>query len=155
MKEIAFSICVIVAAAVAFALTLSFPADLAVEGGVGPRFFPQAIAILLAVLALVLLIGTVRRRPKAPKTDDADPGSTRTVAVAFLIIVGYAVAIQYVGFPIGTLVFLAVMTSFYLSPLTWRRVLTFALPMAAAVTVVCYAVFGMALRIPLPRGVFF
>lgn len=154
MKEIVFSLCVIAAAVVVFVLTLFFPPDLAVEGGVGPRFFPQAIAILLAVLPLVLLVGALRL-PKPRTADEADAGSTRRVAVAFLIIVGYAVAIEYIGFPFGTLVFMVAMTSFYLSPLTRRRVLGFALPVAAAATAVSYAIFGIALRIPLPRGVFF
>ncbi len=154
MKEIVFALCVIAAAATAFALTLFFPPELAVEGGVGPRFFPQAVSVILAVLGLILLVGSAKRRA-AKKPDGVDTGSSRAVVTGFLIIVGYAVAIYVVGFPIGTFAFLLTLISFYLSPIAWKRVLTFALPMAAAITAVSYALFGFALRIPLPRGVFF
>ncbi len=154
MKEIVFASCVITASAAVFGLTLSFPPELAVEGGIGPGFFPQAIAVVLVMLGLVLLVGALKRRGGA-NAEQADPGSFRAVVTAFLIILGYAVAIYVVGFPIGTLAFLLTLISYYLSPLAWKRFLTVALPTAAAITAVSYALFGIALRIPLPRGVFF
>ena len=153
-KEIALSLCLIAAAVAVFVLTLLFPSDLAVEGGIGPRFFPQAVAVLLGLLGLILLVGAVRRSG-AKKADGLDVRPAKSVLLVFLIIVGYAVAIDYAGFPLATFVFVAVMISYYLSPFAWRRVLTVPLPVAVATTVVSYAVFGIALKIPLPRGMLF
>jgi len=156
MKEIVFSICVIAAAAVAFTMTLSFPPELAIEGGVGPAFFPQTVAVLLALLGLLLLAGSARRLAgKTGKKGTADTRPMKAVATAFLLIVGYAAALHVVGFPIGTLAFLVATISFYLSPIGWKRVLGFSVPVAAAITAASYGLFGVALRIPLPTGLFF
>ena len=154
MKEIVFALCVIVAAAAVFALTLSFPPDLALDEGAGPRFFPQAVAVLLALLGFIFLIGSVKRSA-AQKTENTGAGSAGAVALSFAIVVFYAVAIPYVGFAVSTFAFLVAMISSYLSPFAWRRVVVFVLPVAVAITGASYALFGIALRIPLPRGVLF
>lgn len=161
MKEIVFSASTILASVVMFMLTLMFPPDLAQEYGVGPGFFPRVTAVLMFGLGMLLLLNAVRRRC-LEKTDSTtvqqpsvDRKLNRLVLLAFLIIVSYAVGIYFTGFLIGTLVFLLVMISFFLSHFEWRRFLTFVLPVSVLVTFVTYAIFRIAIRIPLPRGVLF
>ena len=161
MKELVFSICIILAAVVIFLLTLMFPPNLAQEGGVGPGFFPRVIAVLMAGLGLILLLAAVRRRhveetvSSTVKPEQTDGRSMRMTAGAFLIILCYGVGIYYVGFLVGTLVFLLVMISFFLTDFKWRRFLTFVLPISVIVTAITYLVFRVAIRIPLPRGVLY
>jgi hypothetical protein len=161
MKEIVFSICIILAGVVVFLLTLMFPPNLAQEGGVGPGFFPKVTAVLMAGLGLVLLVAAVGNRylegtgSSTAKTEKTDGRSMRMTAFAFLIILCYGVGIYYVGFLVGTLVFLFVMISFFLTDFKWRRFLTFVLPISVLVTAITYVAFKIAIRIPLPRGVLF
>jgi putative tricarboxylic transport membrane protein len=161
MKDLIFSISIILAAVVIYLLTLMFPPDLAQEGGVGPGFFPKVVAILMAGLGLILLLTAVRRKrlersePSTTQPEEAGGRPIRRTAVAFIIIVCYAVGIYYIGFVVGTLVFLLVAISFYLSNFGPRRFFTFVLPISILVTAITYVVFRIAIRIPLPRGVLF
>jgi putative tricarboxylic transport membrane protein len=161
MKDLTFSISIILASVVIYMLTLMFPPGLGQEGGVGPGFFPKIVAMLTAGLGLILLLAAIReRRAERPGPSPVQPEETgirliRRTAAAFLIIVCYAVGIYYVGFIIGTLVFLLVAISFFQSKFQWRRFFSFVLPISILVTAVTYVVFRVAIRIPLPRGAFF
>ena len=161
MKDVIFSISITLGSIVFYLLTLTFPPDLAQEGGVGPGFFPKIVAILIACLGLVLLLTAIRQR-RLERADSArtQPGEAvgkpiRRTAVAFTIVVCYAVGIYYVGFVIGTLAFLLVAIPFFQSRFEWKRFFSFVLPISVLVTAVTYVVFKIAIRIPLPRGVLF
>jgi hypothetical protein len=161
MKDLIFSIAVILAAVVIYLLTLMFPPDLGQEGGVGPGFFPKIVTILIAGLGLMLLLSKVRgKQPERSEALPTQPEETtitlvRRTTVAFVIIVCYAVGIYYIGFVIGTLVFLLVSISFFDSKFQWRRFFSFVLPVSILVTTITYVVFRIAIRIPLPRGALF
>ena len=161
MKDLIFAVSVILAALIIYLLTLTFPPDLAQEGGVGPGFFPKIVAMLIAVLGVVLLLTAIRaRRPARSESSPAQPEAAegkllRRTAVAFIIIVSYAVGIYYIGFIIGTLLFLLVAISFFQSGFKWRCFFTFVLPVSVLVTAVTYVVFRIAIRIPLPKGSLF
>jgi len=161
MKNLIFSISTILAAIIIYLLTLMFPPDLGQEGGVGPGFFPKIVAILIAGLGLILLITAIRgRRPEWAESTPQQPEEAgirliRRTAVAFMIIVCYAVGIYYIGFIIGTLLFLLVAISFFQSKFEWKRFFAFALPVSLLITAFTYVVFRIAIRIPLPRGALF
>ena len=161
MKDLIFSISVILAAVIIYLLTLMFPPDLGQEGGVGPGFFPKIVATLIVGLGLILLLTAIRgrrqERSESSPTQTEEPTIrlARRTAVAFMIIVCYAVGIYYIGFVIGTLVFLLVAISFFDSKFEWRRFFSFVLPVSILVTAITYVVFRIAIRIPLPRGALF
>ena len=162
MKEIVFSAAVMAAGVIVYLLTLMFPSEFAQQGGVGPGFFPRVMAILLFVLGGILLHRSLRLRSQQRKQQSSMdrqplPGSraNQPVVMAFVIILCYAVGIYFVGFLIGTMLFLLGMISFYTSGFKWRRLLQFILPVSAGITVVIYLVFRVAIRIPFPRGMLF
>ena len=143
MKEIVFALCVIAAAAIAaFVLTLFFPPELAVEGGVGPpllpaghRRDPHAAGPAPAWSVRPEAIGP-RKRPTASPMADRH-GAVATGLRHHRRLCGGDLRHRVSGRE--PLFSLLILISFYLSPIAWKRVVTFALPVAAAITAVSYA----------------
>lgn len=114
----------------------------------GPGFFPHGLAAIMTVLGLLLVVGTLLRRPDST-TDPIEPPTVsvmRVVAVA----AGLAGAVALIPF-IGFMLSLVAMTVFLMVGVEgvgpWRAVV-FACVLALAI----YVVFAIGLEVPLPRG---
>lgn len=118
---------------------------------VGPGLFPGLIAVGLAVCALLLIAGGVRRRAQSPWFEPLPWLSSRRHAVAFVTVLGsvvfYIALADRIGFMIvAPLALFAMFLSFRVRP-----------PPAAAIALVAslaiWYAFYKLLRVPLPWGV--
>lgn len=82
-----------------FAYTFTFPPPTQ-ELDPGVSAFPRMIAVLIAVLSIVLLV--------RPQSGEALPRGTAAVRVALTVVLlwGYAMVLDYLGFVITSVVFL-------------------------------------------------
>lgn len=115
----------------------------------GPGFAPFWIGMALAIASLAILAEAFRQPKSAPDAHE----SPRGVSVPVSIVVAFAVvtvtAVALIG-PLGMLASLALMLAIMTRLLgaAWRTsVLT-----AVALPVALHLVFGVWLKVPLPRG---
>lgn len=116
----------------------------------GPFVFPAAVAVALAVAALAAILGS---RPGAGgETPPARPrvsraGLVNAAAVAVAVVV-FMILVEPLGFTLTATVLLGgLMLVLGVRPLP-------AIGMAVTTAAACYGVFGMLLRVTLPRGPF-
>ena len=112
---------------------------------VGPGFFPKILAVAGFVLAILhLATGRVEARKKTNT-------QLELAALAPLgLLVAYALAFEWAGFSLSTVVFLA-LTFRYLGSPTWRG----AIATSVVVTAVVVVLFEFVLDLKLPWGVLF
>ena len=121
---------------------------------IGPDFFPKAIGIFGVFLAALLLVQD--RLRMSASVDRQSEGGRRwsawfdpAVAVPFGMMLAYVVSLEYLGFPIASVLFLTVAARFLGCP-GWFWAAAFGvLSTAAAVLLFRY---GLVLR--LPQGAF-
>ena len=118
------------------------------ENGPGPAFLPFWLGAVMAVLALLLLIGALRERD--PGEDWVPRGEgLRRLAWVMGLTVALVASLDLVGMIVGTVVFMVVLVR-ALDRHPWPTTLAVALAVAAF----NYLVFTRWLRVPLPVGVF-
>jgi putative tricarboxylic transport membrane protein len=134
-----------------FALWQSLLLSLTDRLGPGPGFFPFWLALIGALLAIALLISTVRE-PARPSIGDAErilpygPGGRRWAAIV-LLLAAVTIAMEFVGFRIAMLVFNAGLL-LALGERRWLPILLFATLGSFGV----YYVFTTWLDVLLPVG---
>ena len=113
-------------------------------GQPGPGFFPFALGIVLAGLALAVLVRTLQGRGGEAETIFL---GHRDVLVAMLAMAGLAAAFERVDSYVALGAFAAVLLLFVARTAIWRAVLGAALGMVAV-----WLFFGLALGVRLPGG---
>ena len=109
------------------------------QDGPGPGFFPLWYGIAIAVLSLVLVVGSLR---KQSSIDWADAPRALAAWLAFAIMVA---ALKLIGFLAG----FALLT-FFIVAVMYRRPLKVAAAVSVALTAGFYLVFPLALGVKLP-----
>lgn len=112
----------------------------------GPGFFPFWGGVLLAALSLVLLGDALRHRASEAVLSWARAPGFRKVLIVLVAILGYLLALEWLGF--GAMTFLFVLLLFRLERKGWMAsVLSAVLGSAAA-----YLMFQVWLKTQLPAG---
>ena len=142
-----------IAGAALLALAIAFSAgalkrhDYWAPNGPGPAFLPFWLGLVMAVLAVILLVGAVRATD--PGEDWVPRGDgVRRLAVVSGLTVALVALLNVVGMVPGTFLFLVAMMRL-LDRVPWRQ----TLPVAAATAAFVFLVFSTWLRVPLPVGV--
>lgn len=124
-------------------------------GEPGPRAFPILLGGALLLLGLAITVsGFARRREVAPvkaKADtDAPPRNheLRIVLGTFGLLMLYAFLMEKTGFLVSTPIVLVLTLAGLLRMRRW----TFIALMSGGTTLVCWLIFVVLLRVPLPRG---
>lgn len=126
-------------------------------GEPGPRAFPNVLGYALLTLGLVMTVSGFARRRDAARTEakaDADGASSavqhelRIVLGTFGLLVLYAFLMERTGFLVSTPIALVLGMAGILRMRRWR----FIAGMSIGTTLVCWIVFAVLLRVPLPRG---
>jgi putative tricarboxylic transport membrane protein len=128
-----------------------------VPGEPGPRAFPNVLGYALLMLGLVMTVsGFSRRGAAAPADAEADGDAAaaplkdelRIVLGTFGLLVLYAFLMEKTGFLVSTPIVLVLGMAGILRMRRWR----FIAVMSIGTTLVCWIVFSLLLRVPLPRG---
>lgn len=128
-----------------------------VPGEPGPRAFPNVLGYALLLLGLVMTVsGFTRRREAAPAEAEAEGDAAasplkhelRIVLGTFGLLMLYAFLMEKTGFLVSTPITLALGMAGILRMRRWR----FIAGMSIGTTLVCWIVFAVLLRVPLPRG---
>lgn len=137
------------------ALALQIPLSSLTTAGVGPRAFPIAIGIALALATLALLVKGLREarddedEPAEPveAADDTLAQSPARFGVVIALLLGYIFLFVTLGYVISTALFVLAVTM-YLDPRKWIRNLVYAV----LFPLVVYFVFTELLQVTLPTG---
>jgi hypothetical protein len=123
---------------------------------IGPGFYPAIVLAFMAVTSAVLVIQDIvaQRRAAGPAPSEPAAGPRRAyglVAAAFAVVAAYIVLLPYLGFRIGTALFVATFQFVLERPATlYRWLILFAI--AIATSLITYLVFDTYLSVLLPRG---
>jgi putative tricarboxylic transport membrane protein len=146
MIERAVALAVLVACGVYLASGWSLPMGTAARPG--PGFYPLAVGVFGATVALAWVVAAFRRAPAAVlSTTPPSQGRGRVGAAAGLL-VGFCLLMPWIGYPVAAFFF----TGLLLRGLgaRWPAALVIGLACAVASSYL----FGVLLGVPLPRGPF-
>jgi hypothetical protein len=139
----------LVLSAAYLAVALTFPLGTAARPG--PGFYPAGVGVFLCLVAVALGVAARRRPvagpPRAAATDSA-PRARQRVAIATGGLVGFCLALPWIGYPATAALFLAAL----LRGLGGGPVGAAAGAVAGAA--LSHYVFAVLLDVPLPRGLF-
>lgn len=139
--EIATALLILLTVAV-FYVTADFPEG---PGETSPAFFPRVIVSLITFFALVQLVRAIRRDTAI--SHEITWTETKPVLVITALVVAYVVTMPYLGFVLGTFLFLLV--AMHYSGVERVRL---SIPISALLSLVLYYVFWEFLRVRLPRN---
>lgn len=107
-------------------------------------FFPRFLIVVIAVLALIILVRSLVRKPEV---GDSSPGGGRRL-LGFVIVTGlYAAGVSILGFAIATWIYVPAM----LFLLGYRRPLVFV-PVSLLTSPIAWYFFQHLLQIQLPTS---
>ncbi len=109
-------------------------------------FFPTVLAVLLALLAAALFVNPARA-PAAAAAARLAPGSWARIGAALAAMAGFAVVLERAGFFLTTFLLMALLLR-AIEAIKWPKLIAIAL----ATALIAYALFAIALGIPLPAG---
>jgi putative tricarboxylic transport membrane protein len=144
MIERAVALAVLVACGVYLANGWSLPAGTTAQPG--PGFYPLAVGVFGAAVALAWVATAFRQAPAAAGGAPVAEGGRSRVGVAASLLVGFCFLLPWIGYPLAAFLF----TGLLLRGLGARWM--GALMLALICSVVSYYLFGVVLGVPLPRG---
>lgn len=122
---------------------------------IGPGAYPRVVLGLTAVLSALLVWNGWRARrsvnQRASASASAGAKNYGLVLAAFAVFGLYALLLPYLGFRIGTLLFVAAMQALLEPPRTSRAWITLVV-VAVVTAFAAHAVFERGLSVLLPRG---
>ena len=154
--DIIVSIFFMIAGIALIALAKTLPASAVMS--VGPDFMPTVIGLVTLILAIILLIMSIKGfKANAAKLEAEPPKSVeyKRVILSMLVILLYAFLLQTVGFIVLTLVYLPIQI-FILAPDENRTKKDIILYLIISVifTFVVFFLFRYGFKIMLPAGIF-
>jgi putative tricarboxylic transport membrane protein len=155
-RDLVFGSATLALAAIYYALTVTIPqSDLA--DPIGPQGLPKTYAVVLAVLSIVLIARSIRRRanlepanpePTNPEPLIPDPRSPIPRVIGMLLIgVAYIVVLPWLGYLLSVAALIAVTTYFQGGSINRRSILV-----AIAGALCFWMLFIWLLRIQYPAG---
>ena len=141
MKDILTSICFVVFSLLIFGIATTFPHSQKIYNS--PAVYPQALAILLIILSVILIFSGIRQiKIKNPILEAAKDLSKPLLISATLV--GYLILLLTSNFVIATFIFLILVFRFLGG--SWKEGVVFSI----LLTIGEFLVFGSLLKVPLP-----
>lgn len=159
-KEIASSLVLILFGVVFLLYNIKYPLDTLANPG--PGVFPLMVGAVLVVLAAWQLIHDVRK-PKPEGAKESHEGAGRSIGkflqrdnaetkplLMISIFIVYLLMVKWVGFFISNFLFV-IISSKIIGARDWGR----PIALSAGISLFCYFLFEVWLKLSLPRGAFF
>ncbi|MGL5433871.1 MAG: tripartite tricarboxylate transporter TctB family protein [Lachnospiraceae bacterium] len=124
----------------------------------GPDFMPTVIGVVTLILALVLLVRSIKefKNPNAKTAEEEEEDADyKRVISSFIVVVAYVMILKPIGFIISTIVYLPIQM-FILSPEEGRNgqsAVKLTL-LSVIFTLVVFFLFRYGFKIILPSGIF-
>ena len=125
------------------AIYAAWPLDFWSEYGPGPGFFPLVLGSALVVMGGAVAVSGWMRRENA-----SFDGQLRKPLLVAGILAGYLAVLDFLGFPIATVLFLFTLIHWVESRKAWL-----ALTLAVSITLGLHLVFDTLLKTALPLGI--
>ena len=114
-------------------------------GQPGPGFFPFWLAVAFTIVTVALLVLSFRAQPSIASA--GEPPRWRALVLTFLSLLGYALALEPLGFLLATFLLMLVLFR-SVEPLAWPA----AVGGSLATSLLAYALFKVWLQVQLPAG---
>ncbi|HEY8370646.1 MAG TPA: tripartite tricarboxylate transporter TctB family protein [Thermodesulfobacteriota bacterium] len=114
---------------------------------IGPGAFPAVLGLVIAACGVVLLVQALAPRRREAEGDAEPPTRFGVLAVALALLVAYARSLEWIGFSLATVLFVAACLAL-LGVRSLARLVVTGIAVSLAVTVV----FGRLLGVDLPAG---
>lgn len=111
----------------------------------GPGFFPFLLAVVLALFSLALILQNWAK-DKIPRPF-WEKNSWLRPLLGLVILISYAILLNYLGFLIATFLFL-IIWMVVIEQLAWKKIFAVSI----ATTIILFLIFGILLEVPLPKG---
>ncbi len=118
----------------------------------GANIVPILLGVLLAILSMICIIQSIPKlRSADSKEEKTEKGDLFAVVLTFVVIIGYILILQPLGFCLSTVIFLF-SQMLVLAPKDKRNYLLFAI-VAVVFTAIVFVAFRIGLQQLLPRGI--
>ena len=117
-----------------------------ISEGFGPGIYPILLVVIIFLLAVLLLVITIRKNDTA-KVEGFDLASLKNPAAFWGLLALFCLAMKPLGLLLSSFLYLAITTRF-LFRVNWRNVLLTSVIVPAVV----WAVFVLAVKVPFPAG---
>ncbi len=118
------------------------------EYGPGPGFMPLVLSTLMGILSAILLVRSLGSEVPSKSLFTDRSGLKKSAGVALLYL-AYIVSLPFLGLLVALTVFLLVLLL-----LIEKRSIIMAVSASAMVSLSCYFLFEVWLKVPLPIGIF-
>ena len=125
-------------------------AQFAVEGGGladNPAYYPRALALIIAVLAVCVMINAIIQKKKLAVSINKE--LLINVGQVFAALLVYVICFEFVGFIVASVAFLICCVLLYGGKL--KSALLCSIPFTAAM----YTIFHIIMQVPMPQGILF
>ena len=147
MKKGLITACIVLIGLSLFGIIESSRLERTMKMGIGISFLPLSMSLVIGILAVLLLVGVLKGTIKVNENAICQQGGAFRVVTVVLLLMGYILLIEGIGYVPSTFLFFAAMI-FYLG----KTRLVKALLAGAAFTFFLYAIFRLWLQSPLPTG---
>ncbi len=126
---------------------------------IGPEFMPTVIGVFTLILALILLVTSLKdfksNAAKLAAGEAIEAVDYKRVISSFIVIIAYVMILQPIGFIVSTIVYLP-LQMFILAPADKRSVkdIIQLIILAVIFTLVVFFLFRYGFKIILPTGIF-
>lgn len=110
----------------------------------GPGFYPQLLASTLAILSLLIIYNTLRK-----KDDVKLMFFNKRVVYGTIIIIAYCIIFNFLGFALSSIIAMAFLVKI-MGGTSWKTIII----SSTVIPVGIYLVFNNLLQVPLPWGIF-
>lgn len=131
-----------------FVMTQAIQMPFGAEYGPGPGFMPLTLSMLMGILSAILLFRCLRAEEATRSLFENHAGLKKAAIVAVLYLV-YILLLQVLGLLVALAVFLLILLW-----LVENRSIFFSVGAAVVVSLSCYFLFEVWLKVPLPIGIF-
>ena len=147
------SIILLILAAVFYFHSGTYPVKASGSAVLNPGFYPQLLGIVLAILSVILFLGSIRVKKEEERKQVL--WKTRKSIFLFLLTLGllivYPIVMNYFGFASAAFIFLFTLIT-ALTENAKSKILPI-LGISIGLTIIMYLVFKVFLRIPFPSGI--